>query len=106
MPIALNLSLERRMILRPEPPRWPCSGCVRSAGELKCSSKSLLRMSMALLSEIYFNNPSIYRIMIGELNFKMMSTTPHGHSAQASSRVAYQCLEGESIRLFQKRMQL
>src|SRR5208282_288129 len=46
MPIALICLLERRMILRPEPPSWPCSGCTRSTGEWKCCSKSLLRTSM------------------------------------------------------------
>ena len=36
------------MILRPEPPSSPCSGCTRSTGEWKCCSKSFLRTSMKI----------------------------------------------------------
>src|ERR1700675_1009653 len=54
MPIALDRSLERRMILRPEPPSSPCSGCTRVAGEWKCSSNSLLRTSIEEFSSNSF----------------------------------------------------
>src|SRR5712691_13024556 len=50
MPIALSFSLASRMILRPEPPSWPCSGCTRPTGEWKCRSKSFLRTSMNMIS--------------------------------------------------------
>src|SRR5712691_5598320 len=50
MPIALSFSLASRMILRPEPPSSPCSGCIRPTGEWKCCSKSLLRTSMNTIS--------------------------------------------------------
>jgi hypothetical protein len=38
------------MILRPDPPNWPCSGSKYTTGEWKCCSKSLFRISMDVLS--------------------------------------------------------
>src|SRR5438876_487744 len=40
MPMALSLSPASRIMLRPEPPSWPCSGWTRATGEWKCCSMS------------------------------------------------------------------
>src|SRR6516165_10062838 len=48
MPTALVPLLFKRIILRPDPPRSPWSGCTLSTGRRKCSSKRRFRMSMNL----------------------------------------------------------
>src|ERR1700728_5433566 len=46
MPMALTSPAASRMILRPEPPSCPCTGCIRSTGEGKCCSKRFFRRSI------------------------------------------------------------
>src|SRR5271165_7102107 len=48
MPIAVDCPLASRMMLRPEPLSCACSGITRVAGASKCSSKSVLRTSIAV----------------------------------------------------------
>src|ERR1017187_1195339 len=46
IPMALDPLPDKRTMVRPEPPSWPCSGCTCSAGSWKCCSKSPIRTFM------------------------------------------------------------